>query len=36
MFIHDGDSPMVIIRYCPWCGTALLRFAKRKGIDHSL
>lgn len=23
IIIHDGGTSMVIINYCPWCGTAL-------------
>lgn len=29
LIIHDGGSSMVIINFCPWCGTDLARFANR-------
>jgi ribosomal protein S27AE len=29
LIVHDGGSSMVVIRFCPWCGADLPRFAKR-------
>lgn len=23
IIVHDGGSSMIIIKYCPWCGTLL-------------
>lgn len=23
LIVHDGGSSMVVIRFCPWCGTRL-------------
>jgi hypothetical protein len=30
LIVHDGGESMIIISFCPWCGTDLRRFASRK------
>jgi hypothetical protein len=30
LIVHDGGGSMVIISFCPWCGTDLGPFGERK------
>lgn len=34
--IHDGGSSFIVIKFCPWCGSALSGKSKPKGGKRSL
>lgn len=34
LIVHDGGSPVVVIQYCPWCGSRLPESKRDRSFDE--